>query len=62
MNFSTLFSKDLKSASDSAFFDTHIKMLKKIFLGSYYHFLPTLKPNAHKMALENNKLKFFFQT
>jgi hypothetical protein len=61
MNFFTLFSTDLKSASNSAFFYTHIKMfLEKYLWGSHLRFLPTLNPNVHKTGQKTENL--FFQT
>jgi hypothetical protein len=46
-------------------------VLNKIFVGSYYHFLPTLNPNAHKTTqktktfffsnVNQNKLQYVFQ-
>ncbi len=35
-------------------------VLNKMFVGSYYHFLPTLNPNTHKTAQKTKT--FFFQT
>ncbi len=44
------FSPDLKSARNSAFFDTVLDFFKKIFFLSYLYFFQTLKPNAQKTA------------
>ncbi len=55
-NFIT-FSTDSKSASNSVFLTLKSKLFwKKKFSGPYWHFLPILKPNAHKKSE-----KSFFQ-
>ena len=55
--FFELFPTDLKSASNSAFFYTHIKSCEKNICGVILALLPTLNPNTHKTA---QKKHFFF--
>jgi hypothetical protein len=58
--FNTFFNGFEISNQFCVFLYPYQNVLNKISVGSYWHFLPTLNPNAHKTA---QKMKtFFFQT
>ena len=52
--FFELFPTDLKSASNSAFFYTHIKSCEKNICGVILALLTTLNPNTHKTAQKDH--------